>query len=309
VYEVPVNFEKDGITDVILRLSGLKSKKKDITSWEGLVRTIQTVETPVKIGIVGKYFQTGDFTLADSYISVIEAVKHAAWAHNLKPDITWLNAEAYEQDKKKLRELERYDGIIVPGGFGPRGVEGKILAIRYAREHDIPYFGLCYGMQLATVEFARHVAGMADAHTTEVNPQTSHPVITPMAEQEHLMEEKHYGGSMRLGAYQCALTPDTVSFEAYKTRMMGKTNIISERHRHRYEFNNLYRKQLEDKGLVVAGINSERNLVEIIELKGHPFFVGTQFHPEFKSRPIDPHPLYMAFIAAAKKRGAGGRKT
>ncbi len=302
VYEVPLNFEKDGITDAILRLAGVKAKKKDLAAWEQLVTTIHTATKPVKIGVVGKYFQTGDFTLVDSYISVIEAIKHAAWAHAMKPEISWLNAEMYEQDKEKLKELEQYNGIIVPGGFGPRGVEGKILAIQYGREHKIPYLGLCYGMQLATVEFARHVAGMADAHTTEVNPKTPHPVITPMQEQEHLMEEKHYGGSMRLGAYQCALTPDTASFNAYHGRTTGSKAIISERHRHRYEFNNAYRKQLEDKGLVIAGTNPERDLVEIIELKDHPFFVGTQFHPEFKSRPLDPHPLYMAFIAAAIKR-------
>lgn len=302
VYEVPLNFEKDGITDVILRLAGLKAKKNDLDAWNQLVNTIRTVTKPVKIGVVGKYFQTGDFTLADSYISVIEAIKHAAWAHGMKPEISWLNAEVYEQDKKKLHELDQHDGIIVPGGFGPRGVEGKILAIQYAREHKIPYLGLCYGMQLATIEFARHVCGLKDAHTTEVDPKTPHPIIMPMQEQERLMEEKHYGGSMRLGAYQCALTPGTISFEAYHGRAADKKTTVSERHRHRYEFNNSYRLRLEDKGLVVAGTNPERDLVEIIELKGHPFFVGTQFHPELKSRPFDPHPLYMAFIGAAIKR-------
>lgn len=302
VYEVPLNFEKDGITDVILRLAGLKAKKNDLDAWNQLVNTIRTAHTPVKIGVVGKYFQTGDFTLADSYISVIEAIKHAAWAHGMRPEISWLNAEVYEQDKKKLHELDQHDGIIVPGGFGPRGVEGKILAIQYVREHNIPYLGLCYGMQLATIEFARHVCGLKDAHTTEVDPKTPHPIITPMQEQERLMEEKHYGGSMRLGAYQCALIPGTISFDAYHSRTADKKTTVSERHRHRYEFNNSYRAQLEDKGLVVAGINPERNLVEIIELKGHPFFVGTQFHPELKSRPFDPHPLYMAFIGAAIKR-------
>lgn len=303
VYEVPLNFEKDGVTDVILRLADVKPKKKGIDAWQELVDTIRTVHRPVKIGIVGKYFQTGDFTLADSYISVIEAIKHASWAHKMKPEISWLNSEVYEQDKKKLHELDKYDGIIVPGGFGPRGVEGKILAIQYVREHKIPYLGLCYGMQMATIEFARHVCGLKDAHTTEVNPKTTHPVITPMQEQERLMEEKHYGGSMRLGAYQCALTPGTISAQAYQNHMKDKKTTVSERHRHRYEFNNSYRVQLEDKGLVIAGINPERNLVEIIELKDHPFFVGTQFHPELKSRPFDPHPLYVAFIGAAIRKG------
>jgi len=305
VYEIPLNFEEEKLTDAILRLSGRAPKMKDLAGWKKLVRVMQTVSEPVKIGIVGKYFQTGDFTLSDSYISVIEAIKHASWANKVKPEIHWLNAEEYETDRKKLRELERYDGIIVPGGFGPRGVEGKILAIQYAREHAIPYFGLCYGMQLATIEFARNVCGLDKAHTTEVDRDTPYPVIMPMEEQRQLLHEKHYGGSMRLGAYECILTPGTKSFRAYRHLLEGgKKSAISERHRHRYEFNNVYRNGLEEKGLVIAGVNPQRDLVEIIELKNHPFFVGTQFHPEFKSRPLAPHPLYVEFMRAAvgKKR-------
>ena len=306
IYEVPVNFEKDNLGDRILAKFRLEAKTRDLTEWTKFVEHARGVSRPVKIGIVGKYFQTGDFVLSDSYISVIEAIKHAAWANDVKPEIVWLNSEEYEKDARKLKELDNYDGIIVPGGFGPRGVEGKILAIQYVREHQIPYLGLCYGMQLATIEFARNVCGLKGAHTTEVNPQTRHPLITPMEEQELLLQEKRYGGSMRLGAYDCVLTPGTTTARAYGK--IGKTSnkkaVQSERHRHRYEFNNKYRKELVEKGLVIAGINPQRNLVEIIELPDHPFFVGTQFHPELKSRPLTPHPLYLEFIHAALRRSA-----
>lgn len=304
IYEIPLNFEKDRLGDKILKKFGIRRGTEDMKEWKALVGRIRGAKQPVKIAIVGKYFQTGDFVLADSYISVIEAIKHAAWAQGAKPEITWLSAETYEQDRKKLTELDAYDGIIVPGGFGPRGVEGKILAIQYAREHKIPYFGLCYGMQLATIEFARHVAGLKDANTTEVNPGTPHPIITVMEEQGSLIKEKRYGGSMRLGTYDCALTPHTISARSYAGEKAAGTKkaIAKERHRHRYEFNNNYRKRLVEKGLIVAGFNPQRNLVEIIELPGHPFFVGTQFHPELKSRPLTPHPLWLAFLKAARER-------
>ena len=293
IYEVPLNFEKDALGDKILRKFGMEQAAPDLTEWKDMVARANGATQVARIAIVGKYFQTGDFVLADSYISVIEAIKHAAGTHGVRPEITWLNAEAYEGDPKKLRELDEYDGIIVPGGFGPRGVEGKILTVRYARENKIPYFGLCYGMQMATVEFSRNVCGMKDAHTTEVHPETPYPVIDVMPEQGINIQEKKMGGSMRLGAYPCALAESTISREAYGAP------AISERHRHRYEFNNQYRAQLESKGLVIAGVNPERNLVEIVELRDHPFFVGVQFHPEFKSRPLAPHPLYAAFIRAA----------
>ncbi|OGZ97889.1 MAG: CTP synthase [Candidatus Sungbacteria bacterium RIFCSPLOWO2_02_FULL_54_10] len=301
IYEIPLNFEKDMLGDRVLEKFGMKRSVSDMADWKDLVTRIKGAKRQMGIAIVGKYFQTGDFVLADSYISVIEAIKHAAWAERITPEIVWLNAEEYENDPQKLQELDAYDGIIVPGGFGPRGVEGKILAIQYARERQIPYFGLCYGMQLATIEFARNVCGLKGANTTEVDPQTAHPVITPMEEQQSLIQEKHFGGSMRLGAYDCRLTPGSLSMRAYAKDKSGtqKNGVISERHRHRYEFNNAYRETLTRKGLVVAGCNPQRNLVEIIELADHPFFVGTQFHPEFKSRPLSPHPLYRAFIQAA----------
>ncbi len=296
IYEVPVNFENDKISDRILKKLSLEAKTKDMQDWRDLVNNIKNPEGQVKIGIIGKYFGSGDFILTDSYISVIESIKHAAYSLKLKPTIEWLDSDVYEKDPQKLEELKFLDGIIVPGGFGNRGIEGKILAIQYCRENKIPYFGLCYGMQLATIEFARNVAGLKDANTTEIDKDTKNPVIDIMEEQKILMRENRYGGSMRLGAYDCKLTDGTRAQQAY-----GQENI-SERHRHRFEFNNKYRQILTEKGLVVAGVNQERDLVEIIELKDHPFFVGTQFHPEFKSRPLKPHPLFKEFVRSAVKK-------
>ncbi len=292
IYEVPINFEKDNIGKRILNKFGLKDRRKDLKEWRAMVRVIQTVKKPVKIGIVGKYFETGRFTLMDSYISVIEAVKHASWANKKKPEIVWLSAEHYEKDTKALLELKKFGGIIVPGGFGNRGVEGKIKVIEFCRKNKIPFFGLCLGMQLATIEFARNVAGLKKANSTEFSPRCEHPVIDFITEQKKLIKDKQYGGTMRLGAYDCQILSNTNSFRAYKK------NLISERHRHRYEFNNEYRKLLKEKGLIIAGVNPKRDLVEIIEIKNHPFFVGTQFHPEFKSRPLTPHPLFVKFIKA-----------
>lgn len=293
IYDVPLNFEKENLSELILKKFGIETKTEDLREWETLVAGIHGAKKSVKIGIVGKYFHTGDYVLSDAYISVIEAIKHAAWAHKRVPQIDWLNAEEYEKDPTKLSELDGCDGIIVPGGFGTRGVEGKILTVQYVREHKIPYFGLCYGMHMATIEFARHIMGLEGAHTTEVNPDTPHPVIKTMEEQERLLKEKHYGGSMRLGAYDCNLVSGTITYEAYKK------DKISERHRHRYEFNNDYREKFQKAGLLISGLNPQRDLVEIIELKDHPFFVGVQFHPEFKSRPLSPHPLYLKFIEAS----------
>lgn len=296
IYEIPINFEAEDFGKKILAKLDLKTEKKDLVEWRKLVQTITTVDKPVKIGIIGKYFGTGDFTLSDSYLSVIEAIKHAAWFNNRKPQIDWLNAEEYEKDSHALENLADYDGIIVPGGFGSRGVEGKILAIQYCRENKIPYLGLCYGMQLAVIEFARNVAGLKGAHTVEVSADAAHAVIHLMPGQEEMIRGKNYGGTMRLGAYPCALDKSSISFKAY-----GQANI-SERHRHRYEFNNDYRERLTGKGLLLAGQSPDGRLVEIIELPGHPFFVGTQFHPEFKSRPLKPHPLFREFIRIATKQ-------
>ncbi|MDD5252054.1 MAG: CTP synthase [Patescibacteria group bacterium] len=296
IYEIPINYEREELGRKILKRLGLRSKRHDLKDWRKMVANIHNAKRPVRIGIVGKYFASGEFTLSDAYLSVIEAVKHAAWEQHAKPVIEWLSAEEYEHNSKALKQLSKYDGIIIPGGFGTRGIEGKIAAIRYCREKKIPYFGLCYGMQLATVEFARHVAGIKRAHTTEIEPDGPEPVIHIMPEQEALLRQKKFGGSMRLGAYRCVLAPGTISRRTY-----GQTEI-SERHRHRFEFNNAYRERLREVGLVIAGTSPDGLLVEIIELKNHPFFVGVQFHPEFRSRPLTPHPLFRAFVKAAMKR-------
>ncbi len=292
IYEVPLNFEKENLGKRILHKFHMQDRGCDLAQWESLVKVIKSVEVPVKIGIVGKYFETGSFVLSDSYISVIEAIKHAAWFHKRKPEITWINAEHYEKYPDSLSELKEYGGIIVPGGFGERGVEGKIAAAGFCRKQNIPFLGLCYGMQLATIEFARNVCGLKDAHTTEIQAKTPHPVIDILPEQKVNLRKKDFGATMRLGAYPCKLKEGSIAHKAYKS------SLISERHRHRYELNNEYRKALEDKGMVMSGVNPERDLVEIIELPKHKFYLGTQFHPEFKSRPLRPHPLFTAFVKA-----------
>jgi len=298
IYEVPLVFEEQEFGEKILKQFNLKPRTQDLREWKKLVATIKTVKKEVKIGIVGKYFQTGDFTLGDSYVSIIEAIKHAAWSNNLKPVIQWLASEKYERNPKELTELKNCAGVIVPGGYGSRGVEGKISAIEYLRKNKIPFLGLCYGMQLATIEFARNVVGLKDANTTEINPKTTNPIICLMNEQEEFLKNKNYGDTQRLGNHPCKILPKTLAARSYA----GPRQIM-ERHRHRYEFNNAYRQILENRGLVISGVNPERNLVEIIELnpsinsgQGHPFFLGTQFHPEFKSRPLNPHPLFKEFI-------------
>lgn len=293
VYHVPIIFEDQGFADSILKSFGLKSKGNDFAEWRDFVNKIDGLTKTVKIGVIGKYFSTGDFVLSDAYISVLESIKHASWFHDHKPEIMWLNSEEYEQDESKLKELDDLDGVIIPGGFGSRGIEGKIMAIKYARENKIPYLGLCYGMQCAVIEHARNVLGWADAHTTEIDAKTSHPVIHLLPGQEENLKDSTYGGTLRLGAYDCKLVDGTKAREAYDQDM------VSERHRHRYEYNNDFRDELEKSGLISSGINPEKDLVEIVEIKDHPFFVGVQFHPEFQTRPTVPHPLFRDFIKAA----------
>jgi CTP synthase len=305
IYEVPLNFEKENLGKRIINKFELRAKKAcDLSAWEDLVKSIKNPERPVKIGIVGKYFETGDFVLPDSYLSVIEAVKHAAWSQKRKPEISWLNSDHYEKFPESIVELKGYDGIIVPGGFGSRGVEGKILAAEYCRRNNIPYLGLCYGMQIATIEFARNVCNLKGAHTSEIDKKAPYMVIDVMPDQKVNVMKKDFGATMRLGAYPCNLLKGSKAFAAYKNSNFEQEALesgdvlISERHRHRYELNNEYRKTLEDKGLVMSGINPDRDLVEIIELPKHKFYLGTQFHPEFKSRPLRPHPLFLAFVKA-----------
>ncbi len=294
IYEVPLNFEKDQLGMIVLKKLGLKKKKTDLREWKKLVSVIRNTNKPrVRIGIVGKYFTTGAFALADSYLSVIEALKHASWSLKYDPEILWLDAEEYEKHSEKLKELKVLDGIVVPGGFGSRGIEGKINVIEYCRREKIPYFGLCYGLQLAVVEFARNVAKLDGAHTEEITKKGEYPVIHILPEQQALLDKKDYGGSMRLGLYDCKIAKNTIAARAY-----GKDRI-KERHRHRYEVNAQFLPKLTKKGLIVSGTNPQRGLVEIIELPDHPFFVGTQFHPELMSRPLTPHPLFIEFIKAA----------
>jgi CTP synthase len=296
IYEIPLNFEKENLGARILKKLEIRQKpKKDLRDWRKLVRTIKNSRKKVKIGIVGKYFKTGKFTLTDSYISVLEAIKHAAYFFGRRPEIFWLSAEDYDKNPQSLKELKEYDGIIVPGGFGIRGIEGKIKTIEFCRKNKIPFLGLCLGMQLAVIEFARNVSGLKKAGSTEFEKKCLEPLIDVMPEQKVLLKEKKYGGTMRLGAYRCKIKPGTISSRAYQS------NLVSERHRHRYELNNQYRAILEKRGLVMAGVNPEKNLVEIIEVKNHPFFLAVQFHPEFKSRPLRPHPLFREFIKASTK--------
>lgn len=302
IYEVPINFEKEDLGNKILKKFGLKTRTSDIKKWRKLVKMIRNSPLVVKIGIVGKYFESGHFTLMDSYISVIEAIRHAGFFFNKKTEITWISAEDFEparaggKNPKKLSELEKFDGIIVPGGFGNRGVEGKIKVIEYCRKNKIPFLGLCLGMQLSVIEFARNICGLKDATSAEFKKTSKNLVIDVMPEQKVLLKEKKYGGTMRLGSYKCRLKQGTIAFKAY-----GKKEI-SERHRHRYELNNKYKEILEKKGMTMSGINPEKNLVEIIEIGNHPFFVATQFHPEFKSRPLEPHPLFREFVRSAIKK-------
>ncbi|MFY9457371.1 MAG: CTP synthase [Candidatus Spechtbacterales bacterium] len=307
IYEVPLNFEKENLGNRILAKFKMRGKSRDLGEWQELVKKIKTSTVPVKIAIVGKYFETGNFMLSDSYLSVIEAVKHAAWFYKRKPEILWINSDHYENYPESISELKSYDGVIVPGGFGARGVEGKIMAAKFCRENNVPYFGLCYGMQVATIEFARNVCGIKGAHSTEVDTKSPNPVIDILPEQKVNLRKKDFGATMRLGAYPCVLRKGTKAHAAYKnSNFENKVQkngdiLISERHRHRYELNNEYRKTLEDKGLVMSGTNPDRDLVEIIELPKSKFYLGTQFHPEFKSRPLRPHPLFLAFVKACRR--------
>ena len=305
LYDIPINFEKDNLGNLILEKLSMRPRAKDMKEWRAFAEKIRNAKEVVHIGIVGKYFSSGKFILADSYLSVIESIKHSAAFWGVKPEIKWLDSGQFEEGGQAtiaaaLKDLDHYDGIIVPGGFGTRGVEGKLKAIQYCRENKIPYFGLCYGMQLATVEFARNVLKLKDANTTEVNPKTRHPIIDILPEQKKLMAEKKYGATMRLGAYPAVLKKGTIAGKAY-----GRMKI-SERHRHRFEINPAYVKRLEKGGLIFSGVSPSRRLMEVAELPRsiHPFFLGTQFHPELKSRPLTPHPLFREFMKVAKERRA-----
>ncbi len=305
VYEVPMILEKYKLDSLIINKFGLKPSGRKDTSWVSLLKRVRKPKKhQINLGLVGKYMN-----MKDTYLSVIEAIKAGAGANDAHVKIHWIDAE--QVAKKGTDLLKGMDCIVVPGGFGKRGIEGKILAAKYCREHKVPYLGLCLGLQIATIEFARNVAKLKDAHSTEFDPKTPNPVIHIMSDQEKKMLKKEYGGTMRLGAWPCVLKEGSKAFQAY-----GEKKIF-ERHRHRYEFNNKYRKQLEAKGLVVTGTTPDKQLVEIVELENHPFFVGVQFHPEFKSRPLTPGPLFRELIRtvvasriqAEKERKIKERKT
>ncbi len=284
IYEVPLMLQAEGLDEIVVQTMGLTAGEADLDEWKAIVEKDKNPQRCVKIAVVGKYVE-----LLDAYLSVAEALNHAAIFHNAKVDFKWIQASDITPEKADS-VLSDAAGILVPGGFGDRGIEGKIAAIQYARENNIPFFGICLGMQMATVEFARNVVGLKGAQSTEFVPDGPHPVIHIMPEQKEISDK---GGTMRLGLYPCKIYPDTKAREAY-----GE-DLIYERHRHRYELNNEYREQLQEKGFVISGISPDERLVEIIELKDHPWFVAGQFHPEFKSRPTRPHPLFRDFVKAA----------
>ena len=297
VYDVPLNFNKEKVGSVVVKKLGLSDKQTSLSEWATFVRKVKNGKQEVSIAVVGKYFDTGDFVLSDAYLSVIEAIKYSAAEVGVTARISWLNAKKFEKGNE-VKELKKYHGIIVPGGFGETGIEGKINAIEYARVNKIPYFGLCYGMQLMVIEYARNVLGIEDAHTVEIHPKTKNPVIDVMPEQKNLIAKKQYGGTMRLGSYVAELAPNTIARRAYGAEQ------VYERHRHRYEVNPAYIERIEKGGLRFSGKSPDGVLMEIAELsqQEHPFFVGTQFHPEFQARPLNPHPLFTAFMQAAKKK-------
>lgn len=315
IYQMPLNLEKEKLGEKILAHFGLPSlKSPDLTAWQHLVAAITAPAQKMSIAIVGKYLDLGDYSLIDSYVSIYQAIAHAGAQLNVGIDITWINAVEFEKQPEHLSKLAQFAGIIVPGGFGQVGVEGKIAAIEYARTHNIPYLGLCYGMQLAVVEFARHVVGLQGAHTTEVDKQANHPVIDLLPEQRETMASGDLGGTMRLGSYKATVKADSLIAALYqecgRIEREGDTISVHERHRHRYEVNPLYVEQIENHGASFSGYHERADgttLMEFFELPGHRFFVATQAHPEFKSRLGNPSPLFFGFMRAVCDY-AGARK-
>lgn len=298
IYDIPLLFEDSQLTTALCGQLGLIKAQKvasDFRDWKRFVKRSKVVTDVVKIAIVGKYFNSGSFVLSDVYLSILEAIKYSAYDLRLKPEISYLSAQDFV-DKKKLKQLKKYDGILVPGGFGTTGIEGKLNVIEYARQQGIPYFGICYGMQLMVLEYARNVLGLKSASTEEINPQADHLVISVQAVQrERVKSQQDLGGTMRLGQHEAILAAGSVAEKSYKSRR------VLERHRHRYEVNLDYVGALEDAGLVFSGVSPDARLMEIAELPtgSHPFFLGTQFHPELQARPLVPHPLFTAFVRAA----------
>ncbi len=318
IYQLPILLEEQKFVEKIIKKLKIKNKKSKpgLSSWKKFEKSSQSAKKKIQIALVGKYFTTGDYKLSDSYVSVIEAIKQSSWVQGYNPELAWIDSSDLEKGKVDLKD---FDGIIVPQGWGSRGVEGKLKAVRYARENNIPYLGLCFGMQMATIEYARNVLNLKLANSIEVDPQTNFPVVHIMPEQAKYLAKKQYGGTIRLGSWPCQIKIGTLLDKIYKKYGINpkapwhtdsqnisrnnnvKSNIVYERHRHRYEFNNEYRDLFEKSGFVVSGTSPDGKLVEAIELKNHPFFIGTQFHPEYISRPLTPHPIFMAFVKASSK--------
>lgn len=297
IYDIPINFEKEKLGEKLCHIMGVASNKPNAKAWKkwhNFARHAHNGKDTIKIAMIGKYFETGDFILSDSYLSVIEAIKYSSYAQNRKPVISWLNSTDFEKSPAKLKDLKKYDGIVVPGGYGSRGVEGNLKVARFARENKIPYFGLCYGMQMMVIEYARNILGLKDANTREVNPSSKNIVIDVMESQKEHLKNNSYGGTNRLGVYKAILREGTLARSAYSKKE------IMERHRHRYEVNPAFVGDLEARGLIFSGRSPDGHLMEIAELpkNKHPFFLGTQFHPEFLAHPLNPHPLFTSFIKA-----------
>ena len=286
IYDIPINYYEQKIDEVILKQFDLPLRKANIEYWEKLIKTVDNLKDEIEISLVGKYTE-----LHDAYISVVESLHHAGYKYNVKVNVNWVDSEKLEKENNLKEVFKNSKGIIVPGGFGSRGIEGMIKAIKYARENNIPYLGLCLGMQLSVIEFARDVCGITDANSTEFDPVCDNPIIDLMSDQKSVV---NMGGTLRLGNYECTLKKDTLAYADYK-----KEKIL-ERHRHRYEFNNKYKEIIEKNGMVISGKNDQADLVEIVEIPKHKHFIACQFHPEFKSRPTKPHPLFDSFIKASK---------
>ena len=323
IYQVPLVLKRQGLDGKIMKKLNLKSKGRDLKNWKQMVQDSEKPGGEIKIGIIGKYQKTGDYTLEDSYVCVVEALKHASWRYGVKPKLVWIDSEDLEGLNREgvAGKLSGLDAILVPQGWGSRGTEGKMLAARYARENNVPYLGLCFGMQMATIEFARNALGLKNANTTEANPKTKYPVIHIMPQQKQYLAKGQYGGTIRLGAWPCVVRKGTVLERAYrehggrksapwyqpnplfssKRLSFGKGLVVHERHRHRYEFNNKYRKLFEKNGFIISGTSPDGKLVEAVEIKNHKFFVGTQFHPEYISRPLAPHPIFLSFVESLVK--------
>ena len=313
IYDVPLYLEKQKLSRFIIKKLKIKTKKTSILSNWKKFSHLKQLPPELKIGVVGKYFNTGDYKLADSYISVIEALKQSAKYENCQLSLSWLDSEDVSRGKI---DLSTFGGLLVPQGWGKRGIEGKLLSIKYARENNIPYLGLCFGMQMAVIEYARNVLGFADANTAEADPKSKHQVIHIMPDQDKFLKKHQYGGTIRLGSYPCRLSPKSLLASLYQTygthpespwyadgpSTKGKFSplVVYERHRHRYEFNNRYREKFEKADLIISGTSPDGKLVEAVELPNHPFFLGTQFHPEYIARPLSPHPIFTGFIHAIK---------